>query len=776
MTVEIGILFAILLGMAYLFFTEKLPVDLTAFIGLVIFTLAGFVTPGEAFTGFSSAAVITMLSIFFVSGALLHTGVADIIGGRVHTFIGNKEVPLIIAIMLVAGVLSAFMNNIAATAVLLPAVSSISKKTGVSPSRLFIPLSFGAILGGTTTLIGTPPNILAAEMLRERGLPSFGLFDFTPLGSVLLLGGILFMITVGRKFLPDTDIGKSVSPDRELSRMYQIEQNLFSIRIPFGSDLDGKTLGQTMLGSSLGVQVVGIVRDEKKQLAPSGNSVLLGGDVLLVKGRYSELNELFRVRGVEIEEGARATLERASSRVSGIAAKLVPDSGMVHKTLRQIGFRVRFGAIVVGIRSNGELIDTNLAERPLQAGDEIIAIGTQAQLDTIALERDFEVSQRGRSTFRDLEDHLFLLRVPEGSPLAGATVGESRMSELVGLTIAGIMRGGETHLATDPEESILAGDELLVAGEPSKIRSILALGNVTLEQDVSESVIMTDNMGMVEATVAPRSHAAGKTIAGLRFADKYGLQVLALWREGKPIHTGLPKRRLRFGDALLVQGPWNKIRLFGADPDFITLSPQAQEPRRKNKAWFAVGGLLLMIAMVVTGWQPIHVAAFTAATFVVLFGAITMEEAYRAVEWRAIFLVAAILPVGIAMERTGGAHLLSLSVTTIAGPYGPYAVLAGLVLLSSMLSQALDGAPAVVLLTPVALQAAEQMGISPMPVMMGISLAASAAFMTPFSHKANLLVMGAGGYKVSDYLKVGTPLTIVLLAVLVYLIPMFFPL
>jgi di/tricarboxylate transporter len=182
-----------------------------------------------------------------------------------------------------------------------------------------------------------------------------------------------------------------------------------------------------------------------------------------------------------------------------------------------------------------------------------------------------------------------------------------------------------------------------------------------------------------------------------------------------------------------------------------------------------------MILLVLMGYQPIHVAAFSAAALVLLAGALTMEEAYRAIEWRAIFLVAAVLPAGMAMERSGAALLLANTVAHAAGPFGPYAVLAGLMVLSSFLSQGLDGAPAVVLLTPVALQAAEKLGLSPYPIMMGISLAASAAFMTPFSHKANLLVMGAGGYRAIDYLRVGTPLTVIFLVLLTALIPIFFP-
>jgi di/tricarboxylate transporter len=237
----------------------------------------------------------------------------------------------------------------------------------------------------------------------------------------------------------------------------------------------------------------------------------------------------------------------------------------------------------------------------------------------------------------------------------------------------------------------------------------------------------------------------------------------------------LANLKLHFGDALLLQGRREKIQLLGDDPDFVVLSASIQPVRRKSKAPFAIAGLMLMIGLVVAGFQPIQVAAFTAASLIVLSGALTMQEAYRAIEWRAIFLVAAILPVGIAMERTGAASWLSETVVSNAGPLGPYAVLAMLVVLSSVLSQGLDGAPTVVLLTPVVIQAAQGLGYSPYPLMMGVALAASAAFMTPFSHKANLLVMGAGGYKAMDYVKVGTPLTVVVLAVIVFLVPVFFP-
>jgi len=214
MTLEIGFLFGLLAAMVALFLTEKWPLDLTALALLLTLILAGYVTPEEAFAGFSSPAVITMLSVLFLSAALQYTGVAGAMGDRIRRVAGDREAPLIAAVMLSAGLLSAFMNNIAAVAVLMPAVMSLVRRTGVPASRLMIPLAYGAILGGTTTLVGTPPNLLTAQILVERGLEPFGLFRFAPFGLALLAAGVLFMVAIGRRLLPAATAGRDPrSPD-----------------------------------------------------------------------------------------------------------------------------------------------------------------------------------------------------------------------------------------------------------------------------------------------------------------------------------------------------------------------------------------------------------------------------------------------------------------------------------------------------------------------------------------------------------------------------------
>ena len=773
---QIVILFIVLTAMAFFFFTEKLPVDLTAFAGLVILILGNFLEPSEAFTGFASPAVITMLSIFFVSGALLHTGLADMVGARIHKMIGSKEIPLIITLMVVAGVLSAFMNNIAATAVLLPAVASVAKKAGVPPSRLFMPLSFGAILGGTTTLVGTPPNILANDMLQKRGAEGFSLFDFTPLGLTLLGMGVIYMITIGRKLLPKKQISSGVSDQGNLDNLYKLRDKLSSIRIPPQSKLDGMTLRDAQLGAALGVQVLGIVRDGRKKLAPTADTVLRGEDVLIVKGQYSDLEDILRLQGVQVGRFKSEHIAQVVRQIKVLKATVVSGSPLIGDTLHKCGFRFKYHCFCVGIRRDGQLLGGDIARLAIREGDQLlVACETDVPLDKISAPDHYSLSEARAEVHRDLRKKIFVLTIPDGSHLIGETVGEVRIDRLMGLSIIGLSRGDHIFIEYSPDQKIRAGDSLLVTGDRERVRSLVSIGGFELEKSVDEDALRSEDVGVIEATVSPRSGAAGQTLAKLNFRDRYGLQVLAIWRGGKAMHTNIGNVPLQFGDALLLQGSWKKLNLFGSERDFVALVHSIQEPKRTEKAPHALGALALMVALVASGWQPIHVAAFVAATAVVLSGTITMEEAYRSVEWRAIFLVAAVLPVGIAMERTGAAALISQTVTDVAGPMGPYAILGGLCLLASFLSQCLDGAPAVVLLTPVAMQTAEQLGVSTRPIMMGISLSASAAFMTPFSHKANLLVMGAGGYKVSDYLKVGTPLTIVILAVLVVLVPIFFP-
>ena len=774
MTFEIGFVFALLAAMVCLFLTEKLRVELTAFCGLLVMVFTGFVPVDQAFVGFSSPAVITMFSIFFISAGLARTGVADAVGRQLSRWSGGHEIAMVVLLMLLAAALSAFMNNVAAAAVLMPAVISVSRHSGISPSRLFMPLAFGAILGGTTTLVGTPPNLLTGEMAVQLGLEPIGLFDFAPVGLVLLAVGVVYMLVFGRRMLPERLEAKQGDRAQHLIRAYRVDDRLTSIRVVPGSMLEGQTLSETQLSAGLGASVVGVRRGRQTILAPGPDFELEADDLVVVDARYFDLQSLLAMRGVVISEVEPGHLDDVVSQVHGLVLRLPKGSGLVGRTLQQLRFRERFEVLVVGLRRGKDWVREELGRRELRSDDEILVLADDAHVAALQEQKSLEVV--GEVPFSQLmEDRLFVIGVPVGSELDGLTLRDSRLGELVGLTVVGRVRGGSASLRVSGGWRIEGGDELLVVGNPEPLLDVLELGPLEVDPILGKAKLESESVRMVEAVVAPRSTVLGKTLREIHFRQRFGLQVLAVWRAGEAIHRDLADLPLNVGDALLLHGSLRQIGQLSEDQDFVLLDDDIEPIRRYSKAPAALTALAVMVGVVVSGAFPVHVAAFTGAVITVLFGALTMEEAYQAIEWKALFLVAAILPVGTAMESTGAAHWVAGGVAGIGEAFGPYAFLASIVVLASFLSQTLDGAPTVVILAPVVVLTADKLGIDPAPMMMAVGLAASAAFMTPFSQKASLLVMSAGGYRVSDFVRVGTPLTLMVLVLLVILIPIFFP-
>lgn len=774
MTLEMGFLFGLLAVMIYLFLTEKLSVELTAFCGLVVLVLTGYVTPEEAFLGFSSSAVITMFSIFFISGALARTGVADVVGKQLSKASGGREWLLVVLLMILAAALSAFMNNVAAAAVLMPAVMSVSSHSKISPSRLFMPLAFGAILGGTTTLVGTPPNILTGEMTVQQGLEPFGLFDFAPVGLILTAVGILFMVTIGLRLLPERLPAKEADRTSHLTRAYRVDQRLTSIRVGEGSVLAGQTLRESNLSAALDVSVIGVRRGSQKVLAPGADFQMEAGDLVVVDARYEDLQDLLSVCGTSVSEADPGHLEAVASQVHGVVLRLPKGSGLIGRSLAQLRFRDRFDVLVVGIRRGRDLIRQELGRCVLHSEDEILVVGGETQIAALQDQKSLRVV--GELPLSEvMQDRIFIVQVGADSPFAGSTLEETRFGELAGLTVVGRVRGDEVEAGLAGSARLGAGDELLVSGEPDRLLDVLQLGSLQLDPISPRAKLVSDSVRVVEAVVTPRSAAVGRTLQELHFRNRFGLQALAIWRAGEAVHRELASLPLSVGDALLLHGRLRDVERLTEGDDFVILDQDLQPERRVHKAPVALASLVAMIGIVVSGIFPVHVAAFTGAVIAVLFGALTMEEAYKNIEWRALFLVAAILPVGHAMKESGAALWMAEGVSQIGLAFGPYAFLAALVVLASILSQTLDGAPTVVILAPVVVSAAEKLQISPYPLMMAVGLAASAAFMTPFSQKASLLVMSAGGYRTKDFIKVGTPLTLIVLILLVILIPIFFP-
>jgi di/tricarboxylate transporter len=783
MTPDIALVLGTILLAVVLFVTERLPMEVVALLVLVGLALSGLITPAEALSGFSNPAVVTVWAMFILSGGLARTGVASLLGRHVLRLAGQGEVRLVVVIMLTAGVMSAFMNNVGVAALLLPVTMDIAQRTGSPPSRLLMPLAFGSLLGGLNTLIGTPSNILVSDAARDYGLQPFQLFDFAPVGLPITVVGIAFMVLVGRRLLPQRDPAREELPnsnDRNLREFYGLQERLFLLRLPADSPLAGKTLAQSRLGAVLGLNVVAILRDRRTQLAPNPDTLLHIGDQLLVQGRSDRLAELGRNH--LLLEGDALEVDRLVSSEMGIAElRLSPGSSLVGQTLWQSGFRRRFGVNVLALRRGDALRRADLRDLRLQAGDILLVQGPHTALEALHGPPDFEfvrpASGADVADIYHLHERLVALYVPADSTLVGRTLADGRLGEAFGLTVLGIQRGETTHLMPAPEEQVQAHDTLLVEGRTEDLATLRGLEALQVEHQAPADLgaLESAEAGLAEVVLSPHTTLAGKTLRELHFREKYGLSVLAIWREGRAYRSNLGDMALRLGDALLLYGPHEKLKVLGSEPDFLVLTEEVQAAPRLKRAPWAVGIMAAVLLPVIVGWVPISIAAVAGAVLMVLTGCLTMEEAYRHIEWRAVFLIAGMLPLGLAMEQTGTAQFLAEGLVATLGGLGPLAVVAGLFLLGAAATQVMPSAAVAVLLAPMAFNAAVSLGISPYALLMAVAMAASASFLSPVAHPANLLIMGPGGYRFVDYIRVGLPLTLVVLVVLLLVLPVFWP-
>ncbi len=609
MNADIILVLSILVAAIVFFAWEKIGPDIVAMLVLITLAITGLVSTDEAFRGFANPAVVTVWAIYIISDGLFKSGVADFLGANILRFAGNSEGRLIAVIMLSVGVMSAFMNNIGATAVLLPAIVGISRQMKISPSKLLIPLSFASLMGGNMTLIGTPPNILASGILLEytHGL-SFGFFDFLPMGIIILTSGILYMVFIGRHILPDTSIKD------DLAQSYKIRDYATELTILPDSPLVGKTIQESRFGEDYDLTII------------------------------SKLN--------------KSPITRISPQLSS-TRRLVSKSLPVRRT-----------------------------------------------------------------------------------------------------------------------ETIAANDVFLVKGKLETLLKIKDMQGLKIGADIvlSDRDLQGTNTSMAELLVAPASSLVGKTLKDAHFRDQFNLTVLALWRAGHPVRQKLAHIPVQIGDVLLVQGARESFNLVDKDPGLLLLEPVADERRRTEKAPLALAIMAIMLVVVTMGWLHISIAAVTAAFAMVITRVLSIDEAYRAIQWRSIFLIAGMLPLGIAMENTGTAQFLADKIVLYAGQWGPMGVMVGIYLLTMLLTQPMSNAAATVLIAPIAIDAAFQLGVNPQPFLMAVVIAASTAFLTPVGHQANVLVYGIGNYKFTDFTKVGLGLTALYLLLVVLLLPIFWPL
>ncbi len=613
-----------ILAVAILFFiTEWLRVDVVALGVVVALMLTGLLTSEEALAGFSNPAVLTIAALFMVGGAVLQTGLAGVIGERILAVAGTSPARLTVVVMLTVALLSGFMSDTGTVAVLLPATISLARSAKMSPTKLLIPLSFGALLGGAGTLIGTPPNIIVSDLLRESGLGTFRFFDYTPLGLILLAAGIGYMLLVGRRLLPDYQPGldlQRVETPEELIELYRLPANLFRLRVRRNSELVGKTLSE-----------IGLRRD-------------------------------YNLTALEISRPA--------------------------------------------------------------------------------------------------------------APREVARLGDRRL----------VLQADETEsLAPTAETPLQRGDILLVQGAPNDVSHAAAVWElgVQLAEAEDEDALINTEVGLAEVLLPPRSSLNGKTLVDVRFGSTYNLTVLGIRRPGADEALDLKTTVLRFGDTLLVQGAWqNIIALRRKRRDFVVMGePEVMlGARARARAPLALLVLAGMLVLMVTNTFPLATVSLLAALAMILLGALTIDEAYEAIDWKSIVLIAGMLPMATAMEKVGLVARVADALTVGLGDLGPLVIIAILFGLTSLFTQVFSNTATTVLIAPIALATARELGLQPQAFLMAVAVAASMAFASPVASPVNTLVMGAGGYRFRDFLRVGLPLIVLALVLSVLVLPVLWPL
>jgi di/tricarboxylate transporter len=592
------LLLLVILGIALvLFVSEAIRPDLVAILVMLSLGITGLVSRDDVFSGFGSPAIILILSVFLLTGALFETGVSTRIGYWLVRAAARSEFRLVSVVMLVAGGLSLFMNNVASAAVVMPAVMDVSRRTRISPSKLLMPMSMATQLGGMATLF-TTSNIVAGAMLQNAGLRGFGLFDFLSVGGSAAAAGILYIAFVGRRLLPDR------SPREEIEAQQLLREDLAGIY--------------------------------------------------------------------------------------------------------------------------------------------------------------------------QLPERLQAAQVADGSELIGRTLAESGIGDRFGLTVIAIERPGQTLLSPGASERIRKDDNLLVEGRADRAAQLESLGMRISPAVPWDSSFTAGRYKLFELLVAPHSRAIGRTLKQIQFRIKYGFNVVALWQNERTYRTDIGDLELRGGGALLVYGPTGNLALLRSDPDWIVLHVGEPEPARPAKRRIALAILAATLLAAALNLWPVHAVLFLGALAMLVTGCLRMEEAYAAIDWRSVFLVGGMLPVGIALSNTGAAAILGDGLMGLLGRAGPLAVVAILFLASTVLNQFLPGGSAVpALLVPVAVAAARLTGADPRAYALVIAVATGTSMLTPFAHPVNVLVMGPGGYRFRDYVVAGFPVVVITFLVVMATVSLF---
>ncbi len=586
MTVEQGIVFAVLAVAMALFVLGRWRYDVVAVLALLAVVYTGVVSPKEAFMGFGHPAVITVAAVLLISRALQACGIVDHIV-RLLAPTRKSNMYQIAAASSLAAMLSAFMNNVGALALMLPVVLRNAYRAGRSPSQVLMPLSFATLLGGLVTLIGTPPNIIIATFREQSAGVPFNMFDFAPVGLVVAVAGIIYITVVGWRLIPQHRRGEADARD-----IFQIEAYITEAVVPENSALVGEQIRKIEQLCENEATVMAIIRDRRRLLAPAGIERLWKNDILVLEGDPTALEPLF-------------------------------DGGK----LKQMG-----------------------------------------------------------------------------------------------------------------------------------------------DQEVRTEELHSDDIRLAEAVVMPNSPIEGRSMRGMRMHDRYGINLLAVARSGEAPKARLGNIQFKAGDVLLVQGERNTMQQALAALGCLPLADRGLKVARRRKILLPIGIFGAAIAAAASGMVPVQIAFVTAAVALILSKTLSIREVYQSIEWPVILLLGALIPIGEALQATGGTALIAGAIISLSGQVPTWAMLALLMVASMLLSDLIHNTPTAVLMAPIGVSIAEGLGLSVDPFLMAVAVGSASPYLTPIGHQSNTLVMAPGGYHFGDYARMGLPLDILIVAVAVPMI------
>ena len=592
MTTDQIVVFAVLGVALVLFIKGPVRYDVVAFGALMAAAVAGVVPADEAFSGFGHPAVITVATVLIISRALQDSGLLDYLADRLLRWV-HGPVMLIVALTGLGALLSGFMNNVGALALLMPLALRASREVGAQPSHVLMPLAFGTILGGLMTQIGTPPNILIANYRASLRGDAFTMFDFTPVGVVVAVAGVAFIVLIGWRLVPK---------DR--------------------------------------------------------------------RGRQSA-DEAFKIRDYVSE---------------------------------------------------------------LRIGAESKLIGTE---------------------LRELE-----------------AMGERQ------IVVVGLIRGEYRHYQNLRMEQIAEGDILIIRADPTYLKKLVGQTGIDFvgREDFNPGDLRSDEVGVIEAVVQPGSRLDGRSAGRMRMRRRFGVNLLAIAREGVPFKNRLDEVHFTAGDVLLLHGEVEALPDIVREMGCLPLATRALRLTSRRRAWLPVTVFAAALIAASLNVIPVQIAFGLAVILMIVGQSITARAAYDAIDWPVIVLLGAMIPLGQALESTGGTQLIVDGVLLLGGEIDPVVILVLIMVVTMTLSDVMNNAATVVVMAPIAATIAGQINVNPDCFLMAVAIGGSCSFLTPIGHQNNVLVMGPGGYKFGDYWRVGLPLEILIVAVATPMLLLIWPL